>query len=252
VVDITDEVDMEGGLNEITYRGLLNGLDPNPIKAPDGDGNTPGRIDMNAYVVFHGRYDSQPDRADLPLNFRGYDPKVELEQLAPMVANPGFERGIEDWDRGGALASSIDDDAGATPYGRHAMRLGDPSLGTAADGGLTAGSAWVEQTIRVPDTRGARLVFMRHLVSHEPITTGEGDELEEGDTLDVHVDGERLARLGAPTEHEAGTAFDEGWAETAVNVSRWRGQEITVRFELVHTNDTFNSWAHIDRVGVRP
>ena len=253
VVDITDEVDMEGGLNTIEYRGLFDGKDPNPIPLPEADrSNFPGRIDMFSYVVFHGRYDSSPDRADLPLSFRGFDPKAELPELTPLVRNPGFERGLADWTTGGDLDSGLEEGEGATPYGKRAMHLGDPTLGKGADGGLSEGTAWVEQRIRVPDTQGARLVFMRRLVTHEPITTGEGDDLEEGDSLDVLVEGERRARIGAPTEHEAGTAFDEGWAETAVNVSAWRGQEITVRFALVQPNDTHNSWAWVDRVGVRP
>ncbi len=257
-VDITDELDMEGGLNEITYRGLFNGLDPDPIPLPDADrSNFPGRIDMFSYVVFHGPYDSSPSWADLPLAITGADVKDALDHPASIVTNPGFEQGDAGWAMGGELASTIasgTDDAGTpvTPFGNFAMQLGDPSLGAASTGGLTTGSAWVEQTFRVPDTRGARAVFMRRLVTHEPITSGEGDTLTEGDTLDVHVDGERIARVGAPTDHEAGTAFDAGWAETAINVSRWRGQEITLRIELAQPNDTYNSWAWIDRVGVRP
>ena len=171
----------------------------------------------------------------------------------PPVQNGGFEAGWSAWLHGGELPRSLT--STQKHSGQWAALLGDPSLGSGLNGTIPAGSAWVEQTIQVPDKDNVTLRFWYRFVSYD-VQVGSSGTL--WDSMDVTVNGTLVYRVGNPNS-QPGQRYDTGWVQTpALDLSAFRGQTVTVRIAVWNREydgngqDYFNTWAYIDDVTVSP
>jgi len=180
-----------------------------------------------------------------------------------LVCDAGFEAGHFEpcWDHGGELGRQVVDrlDTGETSFaGHYSALLGQPELGSGNHGNIPAGSAWIQQRVQVPDTPQPRLTFQYRVLSYDA-SLGSMDRL--WDTLDVYID-EALVfrddRGGARPPGSQGGRHDTGWQPATVDLSRWRGLEVVLRFAVWNREydgngmDYYNTWAYLDEVLVEP
>jgi len=142
--------------------------------------------------------------------------------------------------------------------GRYTALLGQPELGSGTDGNIPAGSAWIQQHIHVPDTPQPRLTFHYRVVSYDASLGSQG---QLWDTLDVLIGEELVFRddrgEGRPPGSQGGR-HDTRWQRGDVDLSRWRGQEVVLRFAVWNREydsngmDYYNTWAYLDEVQVEP
>ena len=92
-------------------------------------------------------------RLYLPLVVR----KARLAPLPPpIITNGGFEEGsFVGWSQGGALPRTIVTTlhTGTVFSGTYSALLGDPALGDGGAGNVPVGSAWITQTVTIPEGR---------------------------------------------------------------------------------------------------
>jgi hypothetical protein len=142
--------------------------------------------------------------------------------------------------------------------GTFSALLGQPELGDGANGNIPSGSAWIQQRIRVPDTPQPRLTFWYRVISYDASLGGDG---RLWDTFDVLI-GETLVfrddRGQVRPPGSQGGRHDTGWQQAEVDLSRWRGQAVVVRFAAWNREydgngvDYYNTWAYLDQVEVEP
>jgi uncharacterized repeat protein (TIGR01451 family) len=180
-----------------------------------------------------------------------HDPFWRVASTRVLVSNPGLETGdFTGWQHGGALAQTIQ--SGETQAGGYAALLGDP--GYDCLGGVPVGSAWMEQTMLVPAVGSPELSFWYRIYSHDHLrwTTGQW-----GDAFYMYINGGVILRdnydnypLPAPG---CDNLQDSGWKHYSFDLSPWRGQQITVRFENTSVADGYyNTWSYVDDVTITP
>jgi hypothetical protein len=164
------------------------------------------------------------------------------------------------WDHGGALAQSVVDsldDGTPVHAGRYSALLGDPSLGPAGSGGGTVpiGSAWVEQSVRVPDTAAPTLSFWYRMVSYD---VAQDSLRNVWDIFGLYVDGELTFFDGNQSGGTPGSRYEIGWRSETVDMAPWRGQTVTLRFanwnghDGINGSEKHNTWTYLDDVYLLP
>lgn len=178
-----------------------------------------------------------------------YLPIVTKEYPLPSIINGGFEDGWTGWTHGGELAQTI---ASTNPYsGSFSALLGDPDY--VCQNGVPVGSAWMEQSFYVPRTNNPKLYFFFRL-----ITEDINPYLEERfDSFDVRIDGDLVFREAKETgAYGCGPQEkkDFGWQSSEeIDLSAYRGQEITIRFENRNWGDRwYNTYTYVDDVRFVP
>lgn len=136
--------------------------------------------------------------------------------------------------------------------------LGNPDWGAGYPNPIPAGRAWIEQPVRVPDTAAPRLNFWYRILSYDIM----GGTERVWDRLDVTVNGESsvVFRDGSRrSPGQQGILDDLGWKQGEVDLSRYRGQSVTLRFanwnqeyEPLDGFDLYNTWTYLDEVEVQP
>lgn len=186
----------------------------------------------------------------------------------PPLCDSGFESGAFEpcWSHGGRLAQRVVDslDVGAPDpttesprFGRYAALLGDPSFGPSlpTKSHMPTGSAWMEQTVIVPNTATPRLSFWYRIVTYD-VATSAGHRY---DIFQLTVDGQEVFWDGNQIQGTSQRRNDLGWKQYTVNLSAWRGTQVTVRF--VNWNgfdasapeaDRNNTWTYVDQLEVTP
>jgi len=142
--------------------------------------------------------------------------------------------------------------------GHYSALLGQPELGDGSQGNIPAGSGWIQQRIRVPDTSRPRLSFWYRVISYDASLGSDG---RLWDTLDAYI-GDTLVfrddRGEARPPGSQGGRHDTGWRRAEVDLNPWRGQEVVLRFAVWNREydgngvDYYNTWAYLDEVKVEP
>jgi uncharacterized protein YegL len=180
-----------------------------------------------------------------------YLPIITRSYPKPII-NGDFENGWIGWHHGGELTQTI---TSTNPHrGNFSALLGDPAY--ICQGGVPTGSAWITQTFYVQSTDNPRLVFWYNIVTQD-INPYLNDEF---DSFDVRIGVESESSLEfrdarkegvygcAPQEEE-----DFGWKPGEIDLSAYRGQKVTVRFENWNRADRwYNTWTFVDDVQFLP
>jgi hypothetical protein len=177
-------------------------------------------------------------------------------QAGAAPLNGDFELGLARWREGGELPRGVTESPEEVRWGRRAALLGEPGYGTGETGAVPVGSAWIEQSITVPDTPAPRLALWYRVIAHEPMADATIPD-RRWDSFDVLVDGTTVARFGAPVDHALGVRYDSLWQRTEVDLAAWRGSRVDLRLAVFNRSDTpgratdyFNTWAFVDNVAV--
>lgn len=116
----------------------------------------------------------------------------------------------------------------------------------------------MEQHIRIPNKSRPRLTFQYRVISYD---ASIGSENQLWDTLDVFVNEALVFRDDngeARPPGNQGRRHDTGWQEAEVDLSRWRGKDVVLRFTVWNREydgngtDYYNTWGFIDSVLVQP
>jgi hypothetical protein len=155
---------------------------------------------------------------------------------------------------GGELTQSI---TSTNPHsGIFSALLGDPAY--ECEGDVPVGSAWVEQTVFVPVAMvSPRLSFWYRIVTQDK----NPNLADEFDSFDVWIDDVRVfqdAKKSGDYGCNPGGEEDLGWKNEEIDVTQYKGQYITVRFENRSTADYgldtgwYNTWTYVDDVQIIP
>lgn len=172
---------------------------------------------------------------------------IVLKNYRPFV-NGGFEQGWRGWNHSGTLHQSICSDANfAHSDSSHSALLGDPNY--ECKEGVPVGSAWMSQTFVVPpDMESPQLSFYYRIFSEDKF-----DE-DRFDSFDVYINDTLILREGDRGD-EYGCdrpADDLGWQPHTEDLTEYKGQNITLRFENVSRPDAwFNTWTYVDDVQIQ-
>jgi hypothetical protein len=191
----------------------------------------------------------------------------EVSTAPGTLCNGDFETGTFSpcWAQGGELGRSVVEqlDVGEpTPIvepayaGRYSALLGDPNLGDGLEGHppIPVGNAWIEQAIQVPNTALPSLSFRYRIITYDVAQ----DALRQyWDIFAVEINGELVFWDGNKMPHTSQERHDLGWRAGEVDLSRWRGQTVTVRFANWNGYtpgagaDLYNTWTYLDEVRVQ-
>jgi len=164
----------------------------------------------------------------------------------PPPTNGGFEQRWTGWTHGGTLHQTVSPD---NPHsGSFAALLGDP--GYRCENGVPIGSAWVEQTFRVPSTVSPTLYFWYNIFTHDKNSA----LTDTYDSFDVKIDGSRVFRdMNTTSPYKCNNLRNLRWRHATIDLSPFRGADITLRFENWNRFDNwFNIWTYVDDVQVDP
>jgi hypothetical protein len=188
-------------------------------------------------------------RLYLPAALRGYPP--------PVVNNGGFETGdLTNWQHGGELDQSVSSDR---PHGgMYSAVLGSPLY---ENDSVPEGSAWVYQTIKVPDSGTPTLSFWYRIFSCDVMWSEHRQSYY--DYLDVVLEDtsgnrlESLLRDGFTGEWQPNTLQDLGWRQRIFDLSAYKGQTIRIRFANFNTSGApkdpdpgLNTYTYLDDIAV--
>jgi Mg-chelatase subunit ChlD len=174
--------------------------------------------------------------AYLPVVTRDYPPPV----------NGGFENGWTGWTHGGELSQTI---TSTNPYwGNLTALLGNPAY--ECRGGVPLGSAWMEQTVRVPSTASPELSFWYNIFTHDKDSTLRG----KYDTFDVKINGGLVFRdMNTTNPYKCDNLRNLGWRQATIDLGHYSRLSITIRFENWSRYDHwYNTWTYVDDVQIVP
>jgi YVTN family beta-propeller protein len=194
---------------------------------------------------------------------------LPLIMKPPPLCNGDLETGTFPpcWAEGGELDSSVVEwlDVGEPnptfepPYaGDYSALLGQPELGHGlpTDDPIPIGSAWIEQTIQVPNTASPHLSFWYRIMTYD---VAKDDGGRWYDIFEVRINGHQEFWDGNQRVHSSQRRNDLGWRWGEVDLSSWRGQTVTVCFANwngyqsdVPEADRNNTWTYLDEVQVQP
>ena len=201
--------------------------------------------------------------------FKAYLPVILKEHgAAPVVCDGGFEsrQFPPCWAEGGELARLVVEqlDVGEpTPTiepayaGRYSALLGNPSLGEGkpTQPGIPVGSAWIEQSIQVPNTASPRLSFWYRIITYD---VAQDDLRQFWDIFALEINDEFVFWDGNPEPGTSQQRHDLDWRRGEVDLSAWRGQAVTVRFANWNGYsrgpgaELYNTWTYLDEVCLEP
>jgi len=166
----------------------------------------------------------------------------------PPIVNGGFEAGWTGWTHGGELAQTI---TSMNPHsGDFSALLGDPTY--VCQYGVPIGSAWMEQTFRVPNIGNPRLSFWYNVVTQD-VNSYLSDDF---DSFDVGINGSlefRDAKVTGMYGCAPQGTKDLGWRHGEIDLNDYRGQQVAIRFENWNRPDRwYNTWTFVDDVRFVP
>lgn len=187
----------------------------------------------------------------LPLICKSYVPPTPFQ-------NGGFEQGTTGWTFGGELQRhTVTTDKRRSGL-RSAILGGDLSVYPNCNGGVPRDeSAWMYQTFAVPSTGSPTLSFYYRLYSYDKYPTNPESPYygQLRDSFDVYVNGVRIHRdkIDWTDTYGCGKPVnDRGWRPVTYDLSAYKGQNITLRFETWNRLDKyFNTWVYVDDVTVQ-
>jgi len=164
------------------------------------------------------------------------------------------------WQSGGELPASVvrELDDGLLPLaGQFAAVLGDPASGDGRPGGrpVPSGSAWIEQTVAVPNTAAPLLQFGYRLVTYDVAADDLG---RARDAFRVEIDGQEAFQDGNRDTTVPGARYAIGWRNAQVDLSPWRGRTVVLRLANWNGRDpaagaeAYNTWTYVDAVMILP
>ncbi len=231
-----------GGSNNDTIGGIaIDGAGHAYVTGGTESTNFPTR---NSYQGDQGGGDAFVARLELPEAV--YLPAI-MKSYAPFC-NGDFEQGTSCWSFGGMERHTV---STAMPHGgsQSALLGGDKSV-YGCDGGVPQGSAWMEQTFNVPDEGSPKLSFWYRLYSYD-----KTKERARVDSFEVKVNGATVFEdlLTWATAYGCDKPpNDGGWQQVTLDLSAYKGQTITLHFEVWNRADNwYNTWAYIDDVSVQ-
>lgn len=184
-----------------------------------------------------------------------YLPVVLQDYPPPVVNNGDFETGdLTDWQHGGELDQSVRSDQ---PHGgMYSAVLGNPLY---ANDNVPEGSAWVYQTIKVPNSGTPTLSFWYRIFSYDVMWSAYHQCYY--DYLDVVLEDtsgnrlENLLRDGFTGEWQPNTLQDLGWRQRVFDLSAYKGQTIRIRFANFNTGGAtqdpgLNTYTYLDDIAV--
>ena len=173
-----------------------------------------------------------------------YLPVFMRDYPLPSIINGGFEEGWTGWTHGGELPQTV---LSTNPHmGSFSALLGDPAY--ECENGVPVGSAWVEQAFFVPHTISPTLSFWYNIFTQDRNPFLD----DEFDSFDVRIDGNlvfRDAKKKGTYGCAPGVEQDLGWQSGEIDLSRYRGRRVVIRFENRSSPDGwFNTWTFVDDV----
>jgi len=182
----------------------------------------------------------------LPLLTKNYCfPSAEIQ-------DGGFEVGdFLCWRHGGTLPQSIVEELynGDPPHsGRYVAELGTT---TECPVEQPAGSAWIYQTIVVPDTPSPTLTFWYRIVTND-ILEWSSFHVEIRDENNVPI--APVLRYGYNPPDRIAICYDDlGWRTDSIDLSKLRGRTVRVWFESKNEfTGALGIWAYVDDVTITP
>ena len=172
----------------------------------------------------------------------------------PLIVNGGFEDGWTGWTHGGELAQTIT----STDHrsGNFSALLGNPAY--VCQNGVPVGKAWMQQSIRVPNTATPTLHFLYRVITQDINPSLDGDF----DSFDVWVippDDDKVLVLREAKEtgvYGCGPQGkkDFGWQSSGeISLENYRDEIVTIRFENRNWPDGwYNTWTFVDDVRLVP
>lgn len=175
----------------------------------------------------------------------------------PSVLNGDFESGsLVAWEaeNPGAplLAKTVNNPDSGCFGGSTTAELGTPSGNTQLFNSIPVDrEASIRQRINVP-TNGDKLTLKYKVFSYDVFKNNKGDEF---DFFSLTINGQPHTKVGNPAtslpQQQTLTLWESGCQTATVDMSPYRGQQITVRFAVRNGvyNDR-NTWAYVDDVVV--
>jgi hypothetical protein len=187
----------------------------------------------------------------------------ERRVMVETVINGGFDTGnFTDWNAGGELFLAVVPTTGPGGVSILAARLGDEDYGPSLPpaGMVPVGSAYIKQTIRIPDAdqmREPRLQFWYRVLSYDVMYSPRLGRYV--DTLDASLldeNGNEIAlvlRAGNPTDQWGqGEPYDTGWKFANIDLRPYAGRTVTLSIANWNRNDNLlNTWSYVDEIQIR-
>ncbi len=187
-------------------------------------------------------------------------PTPTLEPTPTATRVPTEPPQLKCWDHGGELPQTVVDeldDASPAYAGQYSALLGDPALGDGSPGSaaIPVGSAWVEQTVPVPDSPTAELSFWYRMTTYD---VAQDAARQVRDIFAVSIDGEIQFSDGNTEATTPGERHQIDWRRGSIDMSPWRGETVTIR--LANWNgqyggegaEEYNTWTYLDDVYLVP
>ncbi len=202
-----------------------------------------GHIIGASYTDDDDSSDKSSDTAAITSLFNVHLPAI-MKGYAPFC-NGDFEQGASCWSFGGMERHAV---STAMPYsGTQSALLGGDKGVYGCEGGVPQGSAWMEQTFNVPNEGSPKLSFWYRLYSYD-----KTKERARVDSFEVKVNGATVFEdlLTWATAYGCDKPpNDGGWQQVTLDLSAYKGQTITLHFEVWNRADNwYNTWAYIDDV----
>ena len=147
------------------------------------------------------------------------------------------------WTHGGALPQTIVSEDKLS--GSYSARLADSSGD--CNGGVPAGSAWIERTFTVPPSGFSALRIHCRIVSEDYF---DGDKF---DRLEIYVNGDRKMMDGDLDVQGCDPGPKYGnWEYYDVVLAPYLGTNITLQIKNVSTDGWFRTWTYVDDIQFVP
>ena len=121
---------------------------------------------------------------------------------------------------------------------------------------IPVGSAWIKQSIQVPNTASSCLSFWYRIMTYD---VARDAERRWYDIFEVQVNGQQVFWDGNTVHGTTQRRHDLGWRRREVDLSSWRGQTVMVRFANWNSYqrdapapDILNTWTYLDEVQLQP
>jgi hypothetical protein len=216
----------------------------------------------NEWVTFTQRIEWELDKSDSSLKtvyaqFKGGKGGISgiVSDHIFLMLNGNFESGtFGKWEHGGTLNQFINNDF---PHeGSYSALLGDPSYDNE---NVPEGSAWVYQTIEVPNSSTPTLSFWYRIFTYDVMWSEYHKSYY--DYLDVYIQDtngqtlEHILRDGYGGEWESGKLQDLGWKQFTYDLSKYAGDTIRIHFANFNTGGTtndpeLNTYTYLDEVSI--
>jgi hypothetical protein len=175
-----------------------------------------------------------------------------------VVVNGGFENGLTGWQSGGQLGASADTNPADAHSDSESVLLGNPTYNAnCGNGGIPVDSAYVSQIVTLPNVSAITLTFWYHMYTqdwtgsdlnqpkYDSFSVGIGSPSEIGGVFYAGNTNLQAAKLCN------GPLLDLHWNEGTVDLSRYRGQTITLYFANWNSGTSFwNTYTYLDDVAI--